>query len=120
MFMERLRRAKDQAEFDQFMADRNGGGFAGGAYAGGGSNGNGNGDGPNGKAGRALTPSGGLPPLLPSPPEARLETDRALILPGFLCRAGRALPGVQGRVRRPRPKWPLLRQAGGGPMFSPP
>lgn len=44
MFMERLRRAKDQAEFDQFMAERNGG-----AYPGGGSGGNGNGDSPNGK-----------------------------------------------------------------------
>ena len=29
MFMERLRRARDQAEFDRFMAERNGHGFAG-------------------------------------------------------------------------------------------
>ena len=29
MFMDRLRRAKDQAEFDQFMSERNGGGYSG-------------------------------------------------------------------------------------------
>ena len=41
MFMDRLRRAKDQAEFDQFMSDRNGGDYSRDA--------NDSGDGPNGK-----------------------------------------------------------------------
>ena len=39
MFMDRLRRAKDQAEFDQFMSERNGGGYSGDA--------NDSGDGPD-------------------------------------------------------------------------
>ena len=47
MFMERLRRAKDQAEFDQFMAERNGG-FNGGPHRGDAPN-HGSNDGPNGK-----------------------------------------------------------------------